>query len=131
MEKHIDQLQHYARYAIHIQACREKEGTKDEESTCSNKSSRVIRTQAKSEIYLKKNILRFNILMILGGVDNVTNLHITNQGGGTVALSWVIPKQPNGQILAYQIEYKRQDIENVKKKLIFFLTFLYVVSILV
>lgn len=45
-------------------------------------------------------------------IANVT-VEVLNQTSGSVKLKWAEPVNPNGMIVTYQVEYKREDIVNV------------------
>lgn len=98
-ELYLTKLHHFTVYNLHVQACREKEGSFDKKESCSDISIVTARTQKKA------------------GADNVTNVHVTNQSLNMVTLAWKEPVNPNGLILTYQIEYKRMDVENLKPTL--------------
>ncbi|KAJ8926815.1 hypothetical protein NQ314_020663 [Rhamnusium bicolor] len=103
-----DRLHHFTFYDINVQACREKEDDKDNESTCSSTSMQTKRTQKKRNKSLQQQTV------ILGGADHIREVHITNRTLDSITITWDQPKDPNGIIFAITVEYKRVDIENAK-----------------
>ncbi|CAG9816610.1 unnamed protein product [Phaedon cochleariae] len=91
----INKLHHYTLYDINVQACREVEGKDDIDSPCSSTSMQTERTQPKT------------------GAENISRIYI-NQSLDTVTVSWEPPRDPNGVIYMYLIEYKREDIVNAR-----------------
>lgn len=91
----VHNLKHFAAYTVGVQACRELEGNETENTTnCSPKKIVTVRTHANET------------------ADNINPRTLTvevNQTVGTVKLRWEEPKQPNGIIVTYQIEYGRVD----------------------
>lgn len=96
-EYYITKLHHFTDYDIFVQACRERtNNTNDDKSNyCSNTSVKSYRT-------LKKK-----------GADDIKQVQITNQSWEMVSITWKEPEDPNGVIICYTIEYKKQDNENV------------------
>lgn len=46
-EFYLNNLHHYTLYDIYVQACREREGSTDEENNCSSTSIKTVRTQLR------------------------------------------------------------------------------------
>ncbi|XP_067209270.1 insulin-like receptor isoform X2 [Linepithema humile] len=100
-------LRHFAAYNIEIQACRERVGNETKKKNCSTKSMKTYRTFAmESADNIPLNTFRLSI----SGENNNSLTAVT--------LYWDEPPQPNGLIVAYQIEYKRVDIKNIKSMII-------------
>lgn len=97
----ISQLHHFAEYRISVRACRElEEGESQNTTNCSDWSIDTVRTLRKV------------------GADDINIANVTvevlNQTSGSVKLKWAEPVNPNGMIVTYQVEYKREDIVNYK-----------------
>ncbi|KAG7198161.1 hypothetical protein KM043_005580 [Ampulex compressa] len=92
-------LRHFTAYKIEIEACRARE-VDDNAKTCSTKS---IKTQRTLSLESADEIPPASFKLSKSGENN-----------SIVTLFWEEPPQPNGLIVAYQIEYKREDIENIK-----------------
>lgn len=96
-------LRHFTAYNIEIQACRERVGNESRKKNCSTKSIKTYRTFAKESA---DNIPLNTFRIVTGDGNNNSTL-------SAIKLFWDEPPQPNGLIVAYQIEYKRVDIKNV------------------
>nr|CAD7403900.1 unnamed protein product [Timema cristinae] len=100
----IQNLHHFAEYNIKLVACREQYFDKEENITdtnyCSFASYVTVRTLHDP---------RF---------DRINSKHLAvdshNGSKSDVYLSWKEPRNPNGIIVAYQIEHRRTDIKNYK-----------------
>lgn len=98
----IKELRHFALYNIAVRACRKLEDGENstKNNTCSEEAIVTART------------------LRLATADNIddqsTMWEISNKSLGVVQLKWNEPKNPNSLIVAYEIEYKRSDIENYK-----------------
>nr|CAD7440819.1 unnamed protein product [Timema bartmani] len=100
----IQNLHHFAEYNIKLVACREQYFDKEESITdtnyCSFASYVNVRTLHEP---------RF---------DRINSKHLAvdshNGSKSDVYLSWKEPRNPNGIIVAYQIEHRRTDIKNYK-----------------
>ncbi|XP_012280342.1 insulin-like receptor [Orussus abietinus] len=98
----MKELRHFAAYNIEVLACRERIPDDAQDKPCSTKSMRTYRTlPLESADDIPPESFQMNLL---GGNNSLT----------TVKLQWKEPPQPNGLIVAYQIEYKRVDIKNIK-----------------
>lgn len=89
----LTHLKHFSTYAVTVKACREtspKESNPSEENRCSNKDIVITRTQKRSF------------------ADNITSLNYTVTKNGLQIL-WKVPTEPNGLILAFEIELKRRN----------------------
>ncbi|KAF7989857.1 hypothetical protein HCN44_008531 [Aphidius gifuensis] len=97
----MKQLRHYGAYNIELSACREAV-VNESLPTCSPKGMRTYRTlPLESADDIPNGTFKFTLL---GG----------NNSQQIVKLEWDEPVQPNGQIITYQIVYKRIDIENAQ-----------------
>ncbi|XP_026465449.1 insulin-like receptor [Ctenocephalides felis] len=96
----IKNLKHYALYSISLRACRERVAADKDNKLCSESKMRNERT------------------LKLEGSDDITVFRAqvisTNQSLGEVVASWEEPKEPNGLIYMYQIEYNRVDLIDAK-----------------
>lgn len=68
---------------------------------------------------------KVNFVFILGGMDNITNIRISNQTAESVVISWDEPLNPNGQILTYQLKYGLVDKKDVRDSFIITTILLY------
>ncbi|XP_063980749.1 insulin-like receptor isoform X1 [Diachasmimorpha longicaudata] len=91
-------LRNFAAYNIEIQACRQQ--VANETDLCSTKTMRTYRTlQLEGADNIPAGSFKYELI---GG----------NNSQQMVKLEWDEPKQPNGIIVTYHIEYKRIDIQN-------------------
>nr|BBI47313.1 insulin-like peptide receptor 1 [Gnatocerus cornutus] len=96
-DKYVGNLQHFAAYQISVRACREKSSSKEDKTEpCSNTSLNTYKTLKKHD------------------ADDIKQVQVTNQSLDMVSITWEVPKDPNGIILCYTIEYKKLDNENAK-----------------
>lgn len=93
-------LRHFGKYNILVMACRDKEANKDEPE-CSNQSMKSFQT------------LRLEHADDIPSGSFGANKLPSNDSTTSIKLSWQEPPQPNGVIVAYQIEYNRVDIPHV------------------
>uniref|UniRef100_A0A1B6DN60 Tyrosine-protein kinase receptor n=4 Tax=Clastoptera arizonana TaxID=38151 RepID=A0A1B6DN60_9HEMI len=93
----FNNLKHYSKYTIEVKVCRERDPEEQlNRPSCSVTEFVTIRTL--------KNPFADKI-------SNNIRMNINNQ---TLEVSWNKPKNPNGIILAYEIEHRRTDVENPK-----------------
>ncbi|XP_056645512.1 insulin-like receptor [Diorhabda sublineata] len=85
---YVTNLTHYTKYEVNVRACRDDE--------CSVPAKKTERTKDKA------------------GADQIRNLTLIEKHQDSVKLSWIQPTDPNGNIFAYIVEYKRLDIDNAK-----------------
>lgn len=110
---YLTDLHHFTLYNIHVQACR-KGNDRDDKGACSDIAISTARTLKRGrKTHLLENLEKCNVILFPVGADTITSVQITNKSLGMVSLTWDEPKEPNGLILTYQIEYKRKDIDNV------------------
>lgn len=96
----VNGLHHFTEYTIEIIACQD-EGPKPRfRPLCSSKALTSVRT------------------LKLGGADdidhNTIQVKTDNATYGNIYVRWEEPKDPNGVIVSYSIEYKRMNVENYK-----------------
>ncbi|XP_014256336.1 insulin-like receptor [Cimex lectularius] len=98
----VKNLRHFAHYNIAVNACRELEEDENKNNTGTCSSSAFVTAKT----------------LPLANADNIDDQflqwEISNKSLGFVLLRWNEPPRPNGFIVAYQIEYRRTDIENFK-----------------
>lgn len=93
----ISNLWHFKEYLITVRACREihsEEQDKSNENRCSKTDMIIVKTQKDNEA---------------DRIPNSVNYEVVNK---TVFISWDTPRNPNGLIVAFEIEYQHLDAEN-------------------
>lgn len=96
-------LRHFAVYTIEVQACREPVENDTLANCCSTKSIKTARTLSLATADdIPNNSFKYSIMK--------TN---NNSQYTMVKLNWEEPKDPNGLIVTYNIEYKNMDVQNV------------------
>ncbi|XP_023210808.1 insulin-like peptide receptor isoform X2 [Centruroides sculpturatus] len=100
----VNGLHHFTEYTIEIIACQEEGKKVRTRSLCSSKALTTART------------------LKLGGADdidaNTIRVKTENATSGSIYIKWEEPKDPNGLIVSYSIEYKRMNVENYKPEAI-------------
>ncbi|XP_011494410.1 PREDICTED: insulin-like peptide receptor [Ceratosolen solmsi marchali] len=94
-------LRHFGKYNIMVMACRDKFAN-PQENECSSESMKSLQTLRMDHAD--------DIMPGTFGLHKLTS----NDSSTTIKLQWQEPPQPNGVIVAYQIEYKRVDVLNHK-----------------
>lgn len=108
----MNQLRHFGKYSIKVSACRDKRANHLEEE-CSPAAMKSLQTLRRP------------------GADNIPKKTfglektISNDSSTIIKLFWQEPLQPNGVIVAYQINYARVDVSNVSIPV-----FIHVISII-
>ncbi|XP_065577459.1 insulin-like peptide receptor isoform X2 [Artemia franciscana] len=95
----IKNLIHFGNYRVTVRACRGDEEYKNavnrgsSEAQCSIAQYETVRTKPREDA---------------DSIDNATvQIHVDTNGTRTVIIKWMRPKNPNGLIVSYNIEFKR------------------------
>lgn len=91
----VKNLRHYAQYSIKIIACQERndDSNSEMEAKCSKPNENSINTQPKK------------------GADDISLVNVSGSTNGSqyvIVASWDEPKDPNGMIVTYHVEYFRE-----------------------
>ena len=98
----VTNLHHYSKYLVRIKACRKRVDKFDTKNN--NCSQELIQFVQTTKNYNFDNVTFSKIIV----EDLLKNINI-------VHLFWLEPNETNGYIVAYQIEYKNLDIDQVCK----------------
>lgn len=95
----LTDLKHFTTYIIKMKACRKhhrEEGVTSEDTTCSKPETLIVRT-------LKDQF-----------ADNISDISYKIVDERTASLTWNVPENPNGFIVAFDIELHVEDVEKTK-----------------
>lgn len=104
----IDNLKHYATYQISIRACREKSDVPP-----TPKSPAVDELQCGPETQITTLTLKREENDLITDF-NAINIPSNGSSLGSIKVTWKAPENPNGLLLSYTIQYKKNDIEHTK-----------------